>query len=155
MMYICRDCGEIFDQPEERENYNTYEFWGSVETERYLSAHCPECGSEDFEEACECSECGCGFDRIGEETICPDCAKAYARDVETVCKVMDNKDYYEPVTVELNPIVLAVFSKEEIQKLLFEEALKDFTPEMAEKLALEDGEQWWAEAVSGLLGKEV
>lgn len=52
-MYKCNKCGEVFDEPESREETLSYD---PVYKEYYNV--CPYCGSEDFEDATLCSVCG-------------------------------------------------------------------------------------------------
>ena len=79
-MYICNKCKEVFDETHMRSEVvfesDGYQKWGYVD-------ECPECGSEDFEEAVDCDLCG---EWIPESkriwggvahVICPDCAKSY------------------------------------------------------------------------------
>lgn len=58
-MYICNDCGAVFDEPAvEREVH----FWIDGSPAEEFSV-CPECGDTDFTEAFECDGCGeyCSF----------------------------------------------------------------------------------------------
>lgn len=58
-MYICNDCKSVFTEygiRTERELHS--EFLPDVVWEDLHFPICPECGSEDFEEACECLYCG-------------------------------------------------------------------------------------------------
>lgn len=48
-MWICKECGEIFEEP--------CEGWVKAEDD-YKNDSCPWCDSEDIEEAEECEECG-------------------------------------------------------------------------------------------------
>ena len=53
-MYICNECGAVFDEPAvEREVH----FWIDGSPVEEFSA-CPECGDTDFTEAFECDGCG-------------------------------------------------------------------------------------------------
>lgn len=68
MEWICKTCGEIFDECDAREvvdgllgeNYNV----------------CPSCGSEEIEPAAVCALCGDDVARSElEEDLCPRCAR--------------------------------------------------------------------------------
>lgn len=50
-MYRCLDCKSIFDEPLKTE-------WHSNEYGTTYDYHCPECGSECFDEVYECPSCG-------------------------------------------------------------------------------------------------
>lgn len=69
-MWICKDCGERFNNPATRAEYRgegAYEYYGC----------CPSCESENYEETAICAECG---KEVGEseltEGLCADCEKA-------------------------------------------------------------------------------
>lgn len=74
-MFICLDCGAGFTAGEMDKRIERvsdefgfhYEEWGV----------CPECGSEDFEEATECDECGKEWPqtKINMNGDCPDCVR--------------------------------------------------------------------------------
>ena len=52
--YICRDCGEIFDEPR-----IIYETHGEIDHRAHETFYvCPRCGEGDFEEARICEVCG-------------------------------------------------------------------------------------------------
>ena len=50
IMYVCNDCGHVFEHPA-----NRYNMAVSVEDE---DAQCPSCGSDDFDNAEQCEKCG-------------------------------------------------------------------------------------------------
>ena len=71
-MYICKKCGEIFDEPDVMrfvEHHGEYD-------EPWAVDYCPECGSDEFEEAECCSNCG---EYFAEEDVyggmCENCVK--------------------------------------------------------------------------------
>lgn len=81
-MYKCLDCGHVFETPDEfRENHGDpgkgYESFGV----------CPECGSDDYEEVKQCSECGEWFstDELYSCGCCEDCLQ----DLMTVDNFLD------------------------------------------------------------------
>lgn len=67
-MYLCANCGRMFDSPEEVEDF-TSEFWGA--TVRHFTTVCPNCGSDDFDEMDKCDVCG---EEIAPgEDLCENC----------------------------------------------------------------------------------
>lgn len=75
-MLICNDCGNVFTEVEARiEQDKDYVNNGlGMECVRNESTiHCPECGSEEVEEAKVCKECGEYFYPDGYNLICPNC----------------------------------------------------------------------------------
>ena len=46
-MWICNDCGAVFDEPEDYYEHDT----------GYHEIDCPHCGSDDIDEAKRCAEC--------------------------------------------------------------------------------------------------
>ena len=73
-MYICNDCGEIFDEPATEYEYHPY----GMGYAREEWAVCPCCSSTCFEEARVCENCGEVITddyEFGEndEYLCPDC----------------------------------------------------------------------------------
>lgn len=83
-MYICLDCGEVFDG----EDSGTSREW--IGEDRYESNSsgwmyytvCPNCGSDEIAEAEMCDECGEYYDktdmiRVGDTKLCKNCASEY------------------------------------------------------------------------------
>jgi len=50
MTYRCYDCKAEFEEPDYREEQESFEFWGSVGRHTLVAEVCPECDSEDFDE---------------------------------------------------------------------------------------------------------
>lgn len=57
-MYICKDCGSLFNTPE---------------FPKRGKAACPDCGGRDFAEAEYCETCHSYFIADGYERFCPEC----------------------------------------------------------------------------------
>ena len=69
-MYICRDCGELFEHPVT--HYDDPSPYGvSLPSGSYEYYECPECGSDDITEAEECPCCGNHYD--GQKVLCDNC----------------------------------------------------------------------------------
>ena len=109
MNYICIHCGHHFDGREIDEKYYDYA------TGTYDREECPNCGSEDFEEADHCDECDEWFP-VGTCTngICESCMDKHASDYETV------KRYGDSIREErkLNGLFAWVFNESEIDDIL-------------------------------------
>lgn len=90
-MYICIHCGHHFDEPHNRYNRR----WSdSDDSQQY----CPNCGSEDFEEAEKCVVCG---EIVAENKIvghvCRDCLKKYVTRENAMKYALDcDQDVDEP-----------------------------------------------------------
>lgn len=72
--YYCHECGAVFDEDDMHylNEYDTGE--GGYGNVMYSMALCPECDSEDIEEAVQCPVCGEWHDPDDGE-LCPDCKK--------------------------------------------------------------------------------
>lgn len=50
-MYRCTHCKHLFEEPEVRSYTECVgEFWGTPAYDTFTDEHCPDCGSDDFEE---------------------------------------------------------------------------------------------------------
>lgn len=56
-MYICRECGEVFNEPAVQRE--THDWLDGSPSEEW--AVCPNCSSSDYSEAVQCGECGVYF----------------------------------------------------------------------------------------------
>lgn len=74
-MYICNKCGTTFSEPEVEHGYMNCEYWGAKCYMDDSTEVCPECHSEDFEEAEQCEWCGEWFsqDELNGCNVCEDC----------------------------------------------------------------------------------
>lgn len=105
-MFICMHCGNTFDEPEKQYDHGT----------GHWDEECPNCGSEDFEEAAECSECG----RVHAvdaliDGLCAECIEKKSDDILTAYQYGESRTQ----TVELNGMLASAFTKEQIEDLLY------------------------------------
>jgi hypothetical protein len=126
-MYICLHCGHEFDEID-RKHYDH----GTGVWEEY----CPNCGSEDFEEASECVECGavkCADNLING--MCEDCINIAAEDMRQAYEY--GADRTE--VVEINGVLAMAFSKVQIEAILTNYLMNngDFAAE-CKRFALDD-----------------
>lgn len=106
-MYICIHCGHHFDEPHNRYNRR----WSdSDDSQQY----CPNCGSEDFEEAGYCEKCDDYFP-TGDVVGCY-CKKCIVK-AQTLNRAMkygaDRKE-----AIEINGLLAWSFSATEIEEML-------------------------------------
>lgn len=82
MNYKCNDCGHAFDEPVKTvaEDHSEVGYWPEYEYD------CPYCGSTNFSEAFECSECGKteSTDKWYPGEICDECAHKLQHKFEMV-----------------------------------------------------------------------
>ena len=125
-MYICLHCGHEFDDPKKDYDRGT----------GHWDEECPNCGSEDFEEAAECVECGavkCSDNLING--MCADCINIAAEDMRQAYEYgADRTD-----VVELNGVLAMAFSKVQIEAILTNYLMNngDFAAE-CKRFALDD-----------------
>lgn len=121
-MYICLHCGHSFDEPHNRYNRR----WSDSDDS---AAYCPNCGSEDFEEAEKCEKCGEWHiaDKVSNG-ICENCLTKSA----TVSNAFawGNKDKQG---VELNGFIAWAFTPDEIESVLLNDLMK--SKDLANKYA--------------------
>lgn len=113
MTYFCRDCHETFEEPDtEREWVGDKEHGGYVEY-----SECPNCGSEDIDDALMCPNCGefCGelFGAFGKERMCEECIKEFATEENLI-----RYGYEDKQKIEINGYLAEMFSPDEIDRLL-------------------------------------
>ena len=107
---ICLHCGHVFDEEEIVAKYY------DKATGTYDREECPNCGSEDFEEAAHCDECDEWF--LCDEVVgrlCDKCLKKHINE-DTVFKYGDARKQ----GVELNGFLAYVFEPDEIEEILTE-----------------------------------
>ena len=82
--FYCEDCRALF--PEEDVNvsviYDHHWWLDDCPTETFYLRKCPECGSENVEEAAFCDECGevCLPEDLDENWLCAECRKKYEQE---------------------------------------------------------------------------
>lgn len=88
-MFVCRDCGAIFEYPKVTRDDPSPP--GVALPSGYYTYHeCPECGG-DFDEAETCASCGEYFDgRTG--ALCADCRDYLARQLLNIRDTLDITD---------------------------------------------------------------
>lgn len=70
-MYICGECGSTFDEPIiERDDPSPDGV--SLSSGYYEIHYCPECGSDDVNEADRCPACG-AWKRYNKSVLCDEC----------------------------------------------------------------------------------
>jgi rubrerythrin len=68
-MYICNNCGEVFDTPETYEEHHPY---GTGYASEKWSV-CPNCGEPDYDEAKQCERCGEFVAELDGDGLCDVC----------------------------------------------------------------------------------
>lgn len=112
-MKICIHCGHHFEEPSNRYNRR----WSDSDDCEPL---CPNCGSEDFEEAEQCEKCGDWH--IADKVVngmCEDCLTKAATVPNAFAWGMKEKQ-----GVELNGFVAWAFTADEIESILLNELMK-------------------------------
>ncbi len=113
-MYKCLECGHIFEDGEEKKKKELIgEFWGAPAYETTIV--CPHCGGN-FEPTKQCLLCK--SEHLDEELcggICFECIEDKKNDINT-CYALGATCEEE---IKLNSFLLAMFSKSEIEALLF------------------------------------
>lgn len=148
-MYKCKKCDEVFETPSIKRTRNTVEYWGSISYEDYEEEICPCCGTDDFEEVCECIICGDYHfdDELACNNVCNECAEEYSGNFDIVYKAFDNPD--DKVEIKVHPMIASMLSVDDIEGVVFEHLewlcknghrnVKDFAEEdficFAERLA--------------------
>lgn len=76
-MYYCKDCGEVFSEPETKTETWYEEVWGAMQPFSETICKCPHCGSEDIDDAVSCDNCGEYFNPndLDENCYCKACAE--------------------------------------------------------------------------------
>ena len=113
-MYICEDCGHVFETPEK---------FAEAHGEHYEG--CPECGSS-FAVADECKDCGEYFsihDLNGG--ICEDCLRGRVNEYKYNPKACYCVAKGETESVELNSFLTCMFTVEQIEEILMQTLLND------------------------------
>ncbi len=122
-MYICLHCGHEFEEIAAKNYDSSTGTW---------EEYCPNCGSEDFEEAEVCEMCGEAFAK-GELKghVCDKCRAKYSDPMNAYCYGADRKE-----SVELNGFIKWMFTAEEIETILMK-AAKEEAPAWLAKEARE------------------
>lgn len=86
-MYICKDCGEVFDTPY-TETEDPSPSGISLPPGHYTYEFCPHCGGDDIAEAKRCPQCGEWMPE--DEDICGDCEMFIDNMIEDDISVMES-----------------------------------------------------------------
>lgn len=117
-MYKCKDCGHVF------EDYTTETLseYSNGQCYQEVIAGCPECHSENFDEAIKCAYCGEYFLPIEiDGNMCDGCLDLFEFDFEKCYKISLDEEM-EKATIAINPLLAAVFTEEQIEELLLKTA---------------------------------
>lgn len=112
MAYKCLECGEKFEEVATWEEYRG-EYWGVPAYESVSG--CPKCKGE-FEKTVPCDICG--EEHLKDELsggVCEECINSYRTDIKTCYEI----GKHASDTVELNLFLATLFTKEEIEEILF------------------------------------
>lgn len=106
MAYKCLECGNIFDEGEERR-------W--IEPHGEEMTGCPFCNGA-YEKTVKCEFCEGEF--LEDELfggVCQECIDGYKYDVETSMAIGDG----EKLMIEINGFLAHIFSEREIESILY------------------------------------
>lgn len=120
MAYKCLDCGHVFDNGEQEILYETHGL-DCPPYERF--SVCPVCGGY-FEETVKCK--ACGEEHLKKELnnwLCEECAQdyidVYRYDAKECYKISQGEDE----KIQINCFLASVFSKSEIETILYRELI--------------------------------
>ena len=112
-MLKCRHCGAVHDEHSAvwREYMDRFGNWESREDGIYANWLCPDCGSDDVEEAYKCACCGewC-FDDVMVDDICFDCYEEG--------KTVDNVIEYTKREGQINDLAERLFGTDGVEAIL-------------------------------------
>ena len=117
-MYKCKDCGHVF------EDYTTETLseYSNGQCYQEVIAGCPECHSENFDEATQCGFCGryCLPDEI-DSLMCDECFAEIEMRFDN-CYVISQDDEIEKATITINPLLASIFTESQIEEILLKTA---------------------------------
>lgn len=135
-MYICRDCGRLFD----RTHFATSTDYTTGIPFDVREEFCPFCYSEDYGEAVTCEVCGEYHEE--EELIngvCEDCIDKCRHDVDMCFEIgMDNRS-----EVKLNSFLLSMYDERDIEAILIK-YLKATNPNIDCSEFIDNDISWFA-----------
>lgn len=138
-MYICIDCGSVFDESEIAvDSYNHASHGERPAVEKWVC--CPRCGGY-ITDAVACKVCGEWFyedDLHGG--VCDSCIEDNS-DIETCMQVSNVKE-----SVELDVFLLSMFSVDQIENILQEELRKCQTVDT--KPFIDGDKDWFGERLA-------
>lgn len=147
MMWKCKDCGAVFEEPLQERWTDRFE----GQTYGGIDEYCPECKSQEFEEAIPCLECN---EFVGESElhngICKSCLYDEALDADTA--YFYGQEHKE--TVEINGLLAYLFDGDELEEALLKLALVKFNNGDHAKYCMDDPDSF-SDFIKRQLFKEV
>lgn len=143
-MYKCKKCGMVFEEARNYEDYESIDVGNGRLTVADLGySECPYCGSQDYDEAYECCECGEYF--LEEEIINYTCKKCLNRNatIENLLKYGEK----EKAEININYFLSVCFTTEEIEAILLKELEKSPDKETRKNNALDCCEEDFEEYI--------
>lgn len=142
MSYKCLSCGNIFEDGEQANwSESRGEFCGTPCYKKMSGCHL--CHGE-YEETTPCEICGCEHteDEL-QGGICEECIEKYRYNIE-VCNNIGKKD---DEIIKLNCFLALMFSKEEIEEILFRELqiVEKYTKIDCGNFIFEVDQDWFSE----------
>ena len=125
-MYICSDCGYVFEEFDTTEE-NRGQYWGVDCTETIRV--CPKCKGA-FEEAEMCQKCG-EYSHIDSlhDGICEKCIDECKNNFD-ICYKISKKDRKQ--SMDINPLILSIIKEDEIESILVEYIKKHTNPDCSD-----------------------
>ena len=110
-MYFCNDCGEVFENPKHKKGYQLHdELDEGNKYEEINFAYCPNCGSDDIEEADHCELTG-EYGNYGGKNLSPE-AEAYLNEFIRRMSIAATEDYRMAISESDMKDILADFLNE-------------------------------------------
>lgn len=148
-MYICKDCGEVFDEIYVKEDFEILDCGTRKETYEM----CPHCGSDDFVEAKQCKICGEFFADDELDYVCDDCVDDYKNDVDLCLRMCERDEVTSSLT--LNGFWDTYFSESEVEKILRDYFVKNILPDKSCEDFINNDRDWFGEMFNELRKEEV
>lgn len=149
-MYKCIECGHIFEEGEQSVwKEDRGEYWGVPCSETMYG--CPICKG-DYERSVRCEICH--SEHLAEELkggVCEECIEDYSHDAD-MCKRIGA---HSPDKIEINLFLATMFTKDEIEEILFEIVKRDASHLKTDfKRFVETDEYWFGERLAEEVRKD-